>query len=72
MTNHPVEYLKQFTIKKIADIFPIMISKKKKKDGRQDDEESAEISKWESVIWLGLLTLFISVLSEYLVNAIEV
>ncbi|XP_042754415.1 vacuolar cation/proton exchanger 3 [Lactuca sativa] len=42
-----------------------------KEDGRQDDEESAEISKWESVIWLGLLTLFISVLSEYLVNAIE-
>ncbi|KAK9077424.1 hypothetical protein SSX86_005761 [Deinandra increscens subsp. villosa] len=36
-----------------------------------DDEESADISKWESIIWLGLLTLFISVLSEYLVNAIE-
>ncbi|KAI3708202.1 hypothetical protein L2E82_37348 [Cichorium intybus] len=41
------------------------------KDESLDDEESAEISKWESIIWLGILTLFISVLSEYLVNAIE-
>ncbi|KAI3755691.1 hypothetical protein L1987_55497 [Smallanthus sonchifolius] len=36
-----------------------------------DSEEFADISKWESIIWLGVLTLFISVLSEYLVNAIE-
>ncbi|PWA80923.1 calcium/proton exchanger [Artemisia annua] len=35
------------------------------------DDESADISKMESLIWLGLLTIFISVLSEYLVNAIE-
>ncbi|XP_070673676.1 vacuolar cation/proton exchanger 3-like isoform X4 [Malus domestica] len=36
-----------------------------------DDEEAPEISKWESIIWLSILTLVISVLSEYLVNAIE-
>ncbi|GJS44888.1 vacuolar cation/proton exchanger 3-like protein [Tanacetum coccineum] len=35
------------------------------------DDESADISKMESLIWLGFLTIFISVLSEYLVNAIE-
>nr|GEX47892.1 vacuolar cation/proton exchanger 3-like [Tanacetum cinerariifolium] len=35
------------------------------------DDESADISKMESLIWLGLLTIFISVLTEYLVNAIE-
>ena len=37
-----------------------------------DDEEAPEISKWESIVWLSILTAWISVLSEYLVDAIEV
>ncbi|GAV68425.1 Na_Ca_ex domain-containing protein [Cephalotus follicularis] len=36
-----------------------------------DDDEAAEISQWESIIWLSLITAWISVLSEYLVDAIE-
>nr|GEV60122.1 vacuolar cation/proton exchanger 3-like [Tanacetum cinerariifolium] len=36
-----------------------------------DDDESPDISKCESIIWLSILTLTISVLSEYLVNTIE-
>lgn len=40
-------------------------------DGSSDDEESPAISKCESIIWLSILTLIISVLSEYLVNTIE-
>ncbi|KAL3508931.1 hypothetical protein ACH5RR_028332 [Cinchona calisaya] len=40
-------------------------------DGNSDDEEAPGISKWESIIWLSVLTIWISVLSEYLVNAIE-
>uniref|UniRef100_A0A2N9GCM7 Vacuolar cation/proton exchanger n=2 Tax=Fagus sylvatica TaxID=28930 RepID=A0A2N9GCM7_FAGSY len=36
-----------------------------------DDEDDPEISKWESIIWLSILTAWVSVLSEYLVNAIE-
>ncbi|KAM1657545.1 hypothetical protein ACFX1Q_045785 [Malus domestica] len=36
-----------------------------------DEEEAPEITKWESIIWLSILTAWISVLSEYLVNAIE-
>lgn len=36
-----------------------------------DDEEAPEITKWESIIWLSILTAWISILSEYLVNAIE-
>ncbi|KAF3968016.1 hypothetical protein CMV_008048 [Castanea mollissima] len=36
-----------------------------------NDEESAEISKWESVIWLFIMTKWITILSEYLVHAIE-
>ncbi|KAF2284728.1 hypothetical protein GH714_029602 [Hevea brasiliensis] len=38
---------------------------------KTDDEEAPEISKWEAIIWLFLLTVWISVLSEYLVDAIE-
>lgn len=36
-----------------------------------DDDEDPEISKWESIIWLSIMTAWISILSEYLVNAIE-
>jgi len=35
------------------------------------EEEEAEIGMWEAVTWLAVLTLWVSVLSEYLVNAIE-
>ncbi|KAJ4976552.1 hypothetical protein NE237_001658 [Protea cynaroides] len=35
------------------------------------DDDIPEISKWESIIWLSILTAWISILSEYLVNAIE-
>ncbi|KAL1332662.1 hypothetical protein HN51_061442 [Arachis hypogaea] len=35
------------------------------------DDESPEISKWESIIWLSVMTAWISILSEYLVGAIE-
>ncbi|EEF28661.1 Vacuolar cation/proton exchanger, putative [Ricinus communis] len=41
-------------------------------EGADDgDEETPEISKWESLIWLGIMTAWISILSEYLVDAIE-
>uniref|UniRef100_A0A5B6YZE7 Vacuolar cation/proton exchanger n=1 Tax=Davidia involucrata TaxID=16924 RepID=A0A5B6YZE7_DAVIN len=40
-------------------------------DGSLDDDEAPEVSKWESIIWLFVLTAWISFLSEYLVNAIE-
>ncbi|KAL6999805.1 Vacuolar cation/proton exchanger 5 [Sarracenia purpurea var. burkii] len=40
-------------------------------DGSFDDEETPQISKWESIIWLSILTALLSYLSEYLVNAIE-
>ncbi|KAJ4725420.1 Vacuolar cation/proton exchanger [Melia azedarach] len=46
-------------------------------DGHDDDDdddvddEAPEISKWESVIWLSIMTAWISILSEYVVDAIE-
>ncbi|KAL2610489.1 hypothetical protein R1flu_029062 [Riccia fluitans] len=35
-----------------------------------EDEESV-LSFWSAIIWLGLLTIFISLMSEYLVDALE-
>ncbi|XP_019248428.1 PREDICTED: vacuolar cation/proton exchanger 3-like, partial [Nicotiana attenuata] len=40
-------------------------------DGSLDNEEAPEISKWGSILWLSVMTLWIAVLSEYLVNTIE-
>ncbi|XP_004294893.1 PREDICTED: vacuolar cation/proton exchanger 5-like isoform X1 [Fragaria vesca subsp. vesca] len=40
-------------------------------ENSDDDDETPEISKWESIIWLVIMTSWISFLSEYLVNAIE-
>ncbi|KAG8043763.1 hypothetical protein GUJ93_ZPchr0458g22342 [Zizania palustris] len=37
-----------------------------------EEDEDAEIGMWESIIWLAVLTIWVSILSEYLVNAIEV
>lgn len=36
-----------------------------------NDDEAPEITKWESVIWLAIMTAWISILSEYLVDALE-
>ncbi|ONK61183.1 uncharacterized protein A4U43_C08F27080 [Asparagus officinalis] len=36
-----------------------------------DEEEVPEVTLWEAIAWLAVLTIWISVLSEYLVNAIE-
>lgn len=37
-----------------------------------DEEELPEIMQWEAIGWLAILTLWISVLSGYLVDAIQV
>uniref|UniRef100_A0A1J3IG90 Vacuolar cation/proton exchanger n=1 Tax=Noccaea caerulescens TaxID=107243 RepID=A0A1J3IG90_NOCCA len=36
-----------------------------------NEDEDPEISKWESIIWLSILTAWVSLLSGYLVDAIE-
>ncbi|KAL5698614.1 Vacuolar cation/proton exchanger 2 [Ranunculus cassubicifolius] len=41
------------------------------KDEDSDDEEVPEITQWEAIIWLGILTLWVSVISGYLVDAIQ-
>lgn len=37
-----------------------------------EEDEVPEISKWESILWLSVLTAWISILSAYLVDAIQV
>lgn len=37
-----------------------------------DEEEAPEITHWEAIGWLAVLTIWISILSGYLVDAIEV
>ncbi|KAK7826433.1 vacuolar cation/proton exchanger 2, partial [Quercus suber] len=37
-----------------------------------DDNKGPEILKWKSIIWLLIMTAWISILSEYLVHAISV
>ncbi|CAL0324293.1 unnamed protein product [Lupinus luteus] len=36
-----------------------------------DEEEELELTKWEAIVWLAILTAWVSVLSGYLVDAIE-
>ncbi|KAK7826434.1 vacuolar cation/proton exchanger 5 [Quercus suber] len=36
------------------------------------DDEATQISKWESVIWLLIISACVSILSEYLVDTIEI
>ncbi|XP_020869747.1 putative vacuolar cation/proton exchanger 6 [Arabidopsis lyrata subsp. lyrata] len=36
-----------------------------------EDDEDPEISKWEAIIWLSIFTAWVSLLSGYLVDAIE-
>ncbi|XP_022140503.1 vacuolar cation/proton exchanger 3-like [Momordica charantia] len=61
-----------FQLKSEKNLYhPVDVVDEVETEENSDDEESPEISMWESIIWLSILTIWISVLSEYLVNAIE-
>jgi len=40
-------------------------------DDDDDDDEEPVLGFWGSIVWLGVMTIFISILSDYLVDAIE-
>ncbi|XP_022843876.1 vacuolar cation/proton exchanger 2-like isoform X3 [Olea europaea var. sylvestris] len=42
-----------------------------RENDEDSDEEAAEITQWEAIVWFTVLTLWISVLSGYLVDAIQ-
>ncbi|GAV74781.1 Na_Ca_ex domain-containing protein [Cephalotus follicularis] len=61
-----------FQLKSHKDLYlPLTEEGSQNGEGSDDDDEAPEISKWESVIWLSIMTAWISILSEYLVDAIE-
>lgn len=59
-----------FQLKSQSNLY-LPVNEESQTEGNSDDEEAPEISKWESVVWLSILTAWISVLSQYLVDAIE-
>jgi len=40
-------------------------------DGEEEDEEEAILGVWGAIFWLAVITVFISLLSEYMVDALE-
>ena len=41
-------------------------------EATEEDEDEKEITQWEAICWLFILTIWISILSGYLVDAIQV
>ncbi|KAJ6980574.1 vacuolar cation/proton exchanger 2-like isoform X2 [Populus alba x Populus x berolinensis] len=61
-----------FQLKSRKDPYvPLSEDDSQNRENEGDNDETPEIGKWESVIWLLIMTAWISVLSEYLVDAIE-
>ncbi|OMP06974.1 Calcium/proton exchanger [Corchorus olitorius] len=59
-----------FQLKNLNDLEGILVGDNSDHE-EEDEDEAPEISKWESVIWLAIMAAAISILSEYLVDAIE-
>ncbi|BFG33630.1 hypothetical protein CerSpe_199040 [Prunus speciosa] len=60
-----------FQLKSQKNLYVPLNEEVSQNEENSDDDEAPEISKWESIIWLSIMTAWISILSEYLVNAIE-
>ncbi|XVF21201.1 hypothetical protein REPUB_Repub12eG0070400 [Reevesia pubescens] len=62
-------YFQLKTQKKLYDM--VRDNAEKNETETSDDDEAPEISMWEAIVWLSILTVCIAVLSEYLVDDIE-
>lgn len=60
-----------FQLKSQKNLYAPLNEEGSQSEDGSDDDEAPEISKWESVIWLTVLTAWISILSEYVVSTIE-
>ncbi|WRX28159.1 Sodium/calcium exchanger membrane region - like 8 [Theobroma cacao] len=61
-----------FQLKSQKDLYvPIDEEGSQNEEQSDDDDEAPEISKWESIIWLAIMTAWISILSDYLVDTIQ-
>ncbi|KAL5798174.1 hypothetical protein ACOSQ2_002994 [Xanthoceras sorbifolium] len=60
-----------FQLKNQSNLYDPINEGESPSEESSNDEEAPEISKWESIIWLSIFTAWISILSEFLVGAIE-
>ncbi|KAK7305302.1 hypothetical protein VNO77_43206 [Canavalia gladiata] len=60
-----------FQLKSQRSLYAFVSEEEGQSGNNSEDDESPDISKWESIIWLSVMTAWISILSEYLVGTIE-
>ncbi|XP_072952862.1 vacuolar cation/proton exchanger 3-like [Typha angustifolia] len=60
-----------FQLKSHRNLYTPLDNEDGHNEANSDEEEAPEIGQWESISWLAVLTIWISVLSEYLVDAIQ-
>nr|POE74931.1 vacuolar cation/proton exchanger 5 [Quercus suber] len=59
------------TLTSIQPFFSNNLQEWSQTEESSDDNKGPEILKWKSIIWLLIMTAWISILSEYLVHAIR-
>lgn len=65
-------YLIQTTFNFVLIIIPLCWLKEGDNDDDSDEEEAPELTQCEAICWLAILTVWVSILSGYLVDAIQV
>ncbi|XP_020548310.1 vacuolar cation/proton exchanger 3-like isoform X3 [Sesamum indicum] len=60
-----------FQLKSQSNLYSSLDEAEANNDEDSDDDEVPEITHWEAITWLAVLTLWISILSGYLVDAIQ-
>ncbi|KAG1334423.1 putative Vacuolar cation/proton exchanger 3 [Cocos nucifera] len=60
-----------FQLKSHRNLYDPIDEEEGRNQDDSDEVEVPELGQWEAISWLAVLTIWISVLSEYLVNAIE-
>ncbi|KAG4920658.1 hypothetical protein JHK82_049606 [Glycine max] len=60
-----------FQLKSQRSLYVSVNEDESQNGNNSNDDESPDISKWETLIWLSVMTAWISILSEYLVGAME-
>lgn len=60
-----------FQLKNRHNLYSPIDVEERKNDDVPDEEDAPEITLWESIAWLAVLTVWVSILSGYLVDAIQ-
>ncbi|XP_019708874.1 vacuolar cation/proton exchanger 3 isoform X2 [Elaeis guineensis] len=60
-----------FQLKSHRNLYSPIDEEERQNEDDLDEVEVPELGQWEAISWLAFLTIWVSILSEYLVNAIE-